>query len=204
LKELDLRHIACMAHIRRGLFEARADAPLAVDLVLAAIQKLYRIESRAKAMGLSLEGRLELRQREAKPIFTEVGQLIATLRKDVLPKSPLGRALSYAENQWPAMARYLEVPQAELDNNSTEHSLRAVVLGRRNWLHVGQESGGEKAANLFSLMITCKRLNVEPYAYLHDILRRLPSHPNKDIWQLTPRGWQETFAPKNSTPNPSG
>ena len=108
-KELDLLHIACMAHIRRGIFEARADAPLAVDLVLAAIQKLYRIESRAKAEGMSLEARLELRQREAKPIFMEVGQLIATLRKDVLPKSPLGQALNYAENQWPAMARYLEV-----------------------------------------------------------------------------------------------
>jgi transposase len=203
-KRLNLIHIACMAHIRRGLFEARAEAPLAVDLVLAAIQKLYRIESRAKALGLSLEGRLELRQREAKPIFMEVGQLIATLSKDLLPKSPLGRALNYAEKQWPAMARYLEVAPAELDNNSTEHGLRGVVLGRRNWLHVGQESGGQKAAHLFSLMITCKRLGVEPYAYLQDILRRLPSHPNKDIWQLTPRGWKEAFAPKNPPSNPSG
>jgi len=203
-KALDLMHVACMAHIRREIFEARADAPMAVDLVLAAIQKLYRIEARAKADGLSLEARQELRQREAKPIFMEVGQLIATMRKDVLPKSPLGRALNYAENQWPAMARYLEVPQAELDNNSTEHGLRGVVLGRRNWLHVGQEAGGEKAANLFSLMITCKRLGVEPYAYLHDILRRLPSHPNKDIWQLTPRGWKETFAPKSPPPSASG
>lgn len=203
-KELNLLHIACMAHIRRALFEARADAPLAVDLLLAAIQKLYRIEARAKAEGMSLEGRLELRQREAKPIFLEVGQLIATLRKDLLPKSPLGKALAYAENQWPSMARYLEVPQAELDNNSIEHSLRGVVLGRRNWLHVGQESGGEKAANLFSLMITCKRLNVEPYAYLHDILQRLPNHPNKDIRQLTPRGWKETFASNSPRPSPSG
>jgi transposase len=192
-EELELLHIACMAHIRRQIFEARDDAPLAVDLVLAAIQKLYRIEAQAKAQGMSLEARLELRQREAQPIFIEVGQLIATMRKDVLPKSPLGKALSYAENQWPAMARYLEVPSAELDNNSIEHSLRGVVLGRRNWLHVGQEAGGEKAANLFSLMITCKRLGIEPYAYLHDVLRRLPSHPNKDIWQLTPRGWKETI-----------
>jgi transposase len=201
---LGLLHVACMAHIRRGIFEARADAPLAVDLLLAAIQKLYRIESKAKAAGLSPAARLELRQREAQPVFTDLGQLIATLRKDTLPKSPLGRALSYAENQWPAMARYLEVAEAELDNNSTEHGLRGVVLGRRNWLHVGQEAGGEKAATLFTLMITCKRLGVEPYAYLHDILRRLPSHPNKDIWQLTPRGWKETFAPKNPPRSPSG
>jgi transposase len=203
-KALELLHVACLAHIRRGIFEARADAPLAVDLLLAAIQKLYRIESRAKALGLSLEARLQLRQQEAKPIFMDVGQLIATLRKDVLPKSPLGQALKYAENQWPAMARYLEVAYAELDYNSIEHALRGVVLGRRNWLHVGQEAGGEKAANLFSLMITCKRLGVEPYAYLHDILQRLPSHPNKDIWQLTPRGWKETFAPKSPPPSPSG
>ena len=203
-KALDLLHVACMAHIRRGILEARTDAPLAVDLLLAAIQKLYRIESRAKAMGLSLAARLQLRQQEAKPIFLDLGQLIATLRTDVLPKSPLGRALSYAENQWPAMARYLEVAHAELDNNSIEHSLRGVVLGRRNWLHVGQEAGGVKAANLFSLMVTCQRLGVEPYAYLHDVLRRLPSHPNKDIWQLTPRGWKETFAPKSPPPSPSG
>jgi transposase len=203
-EKLDLLHIACMAHIRREIFEARGDAPLAVDLVLAAIQKLYRIEAQAKAEAMTLESRLKLRQREARPIFMDVGQLIATMRKDVLPKSPLGKALGYAQNQWPAMARYLEVAQAELDNNSTEHSLRGVVLGRRNWLHVGQEAGGEKAANLFSLMITCKRLKVEPYAYLHDILRRLPSHPNKDIWQLTPRGWQETFAPKTPTHCPTG
>ncbi len=77
-----------MAHIRRAVFEARADAPLAVDLLLAAIQKLYRIESRAKAAGMSLEARLELRQREAQPIFLDVGQLIATLGQDALPRAP--------------------------------------------------------------------------------------------------------------------
>ena len=92
---------------------------MAADLVLAAIQKVYRIEARAKAEAMSLEARLELRRREAKPIFMDVGQLIATMRKDVLPKSPLGKALGYAWNQWPAMALYLDVAQAELDNNST-------------------------------------------------------------------------------------
>ena len=204
LLELNLGHIACMAHIRRGVFEAREDGPLAVDLILAAIQKLYRIERRAKEQGLSLAARLELRQQEAKPIFLDLGQLIDVLRRQVLPKSPLGKALTYAHNQWPAMARYLEVAEAELDNNSIEHGLRGVVLGRRNWLHVGHETGGQRAANLFSLMITCKRLGVEPYAYLHDILRRLPNHPNKDIWQLTPRGWKETFGPKSVLSAPTG
>ncbi len=73
------------------------------------------------------------------------------------------------------MARYLEIPAASIDNNSSEHALRDVVLGRKHWVHVGQESGGLRAANLFSLMVTCKRLKVEPYAYLHDFLQRLGS-----------------------------
>jgi transposase len=201
---LRLKHIACMAHIRRDLFEARDDAPLAVDLILAAMQKLYRIERQAKEQTLSLEERLGLRQREAKPIFLDLEELMTTARQTVLPKSPLGKALAYGHNQWPAMARYLEVAEAEIDNNSIEHALRGVVLGRRNWLHVGQETGGGRAANLFSLMVTCKRLGVEPYAYLHDVLRRLPSHPNKDIWQLTPRGWKETFGAASPAPQPSG
>jgi transposase len=76
---------------------------LAEDWVPAALQKLYRIEARAKAKAMGPEARLELRQREAKPIF--VGLLIATMRQDVLPKSTLGKALGYAENEWPAMGR---------------------------------------------------------------------------------------------------
>jgi len=204
LVELAMEHIACLAHIRRKVFEGREEAPVAGDLILASIQKLYRIEQKAKAQKLSREAVLELRQREAKPIFTDLGLLLAELSKNVLPKSPLGRGLSYAQNQWSAMALYLEIAEAEIDNNSIEHALRDVVLGRKNWLHVGQETGGERAANLFSLMVSCKRLGVEPSAYLHDILQRLPKHPNKDIWQLTPRGWKETFGPKGPPAGASG
>ncbi|MBL9137140.1 MAG: IS66 family transposase [Verrucomicrobiales bacterium] len=192
LRKLSLAHVACMAHIRRKIFEARDDAPLAADLLLASIQRLYRIERLAKEQKLSLAQRLELRQREARPLFEDVEKLLDLYGKDLLPKSPLARAVSYARNQWPAMARYLEMPGAELDNNSIEHALRGVVMGRRNWLHVGQEVGGERAANLFSLIISCHRLGVEPYGYLCDVLPRISRHPQRDIWQLTPRGWKET------------
>lgn len=204
LTQLSLQHIACMAHIRRKVFEARDDAPLATDLLLAAIQKLYRIERRAKERKLAPEALLELRQAEARPLFEDLGQLFDAYAKDVLPKSPLGKALSYAQSQWPAMARYLEVPQAEIDNNSIEHALRGVVMGRKNWLHVGQEAGGERAANLFSLMISCQRLGVEPYAYLCDIVPRLSRHPQRDIWQLTPRGWKESRSPTTAPLGPAG
>jgi hypothetical protein len=193
-----------MAHLRRKVFEARDDAPVATDLLLAAIQKLYRVERQAKEQKLAPAALRELRQTQARPLFEDLGALIDAYAQEVLPKSPLGKALSYAQSQWPAMARYLEVPQAELDNNSIEHALRGVVMGRKNWLHVGQEAGGERAANLFSLMISCQRLGVEPYAYLCDILQRLPTHRQRDIWQLTPRGWKESRGPTTSPPGPAG
>jgi Transposase IS66 family len=83
-----------------------------------------------------------------------------------------------AANQWEGMMRYLEAPEAELDNNLIEHALRSVVLGRRNGLHVGQEVGGRRAVNLFILTGSCRRLGMEPYAYLCDISL---------VWGVTPR-----------------
>jgi|GEM_PF-3408897 len=86
------------------------------------------------------------------------------------PESPFGRPMACAQSQWEARMRYLKVPGAELDNPSIEHALRRVVMGRRNWLHVGQEVGGGRAANLFTLMGSCRRLGVESYEYLCDIV----------------------------------
>ena len=194
LRHLSLLHIACMAHIRRKIFEASEDAPEACDQLMALIQQLYRIERRAKEERLDRSALLTVRQGEARPVMENLGELVRLFAKMRPPKSPFGRAMSYAQGQWEAMMRYLEVPEAELDNNSIEHALRSVVMGRRNWLHVGQEVGGEKAANLFTLMGTCRRLGVEPYEYLCDIVPRLGRHPQKDIWELTPRGWRDARA----------
>ena len=113
------------------------------------------------------------------PVMENLGELPRLVADMRPPKTPFGKAMSYAEGQWPAMMRYLEVPEAELDNNSIEHALRSVVMGRRNWLHVGQEVGGERAANLLTLMGSCRRLGVEPYGYLCDIIPRLGRHPAK-------------------------
>jgi hypothetical protein len=195
LSKLSISHIACMAHIRRKIYDAREDAPVASKQLLAAIQTLYRIEARAKAGNLGLPALLELRSKESRPAFENVGELLKSFEKMRPPKTPFGKAISYALNQWEAMERYLGVPEAEIDNNSIEHALRGVVMGRRNWLHVGGEVGGERAANLFSLTISCHRLKVEPYAYLCDIVPRLSSHPQREIWKLTPRGWRDSRAP---------
>lgn len=194
LSRLSMSHIACMAHIRRKIYEAREDAPAPSKQLLAAIQGLYRIEAQAKVDKIGLPALLELRSKESRPIFENVGKLLKSFEKMRPPKTPFGKAISYAQNQWKAMERYLGVPEAEIDNNSIEHALRGVVMGRRNWLHVGGEVGGERAANLFSLTISCHRLKVEPYAYLCDIVPRLSSHPQREIWKLTPRGWRDSRA----------
>ena len=194
LSRLSMSHIACMAHIRRKIYEAREDAPAPSKQLLAAIQGLYRIEAQAKVDKIGLPALLELRSKESRPIFENVGKLLKSFEKMRPPKTPFGKAISYALNQWKAMERYLGVPEAEIDNNSIEHALRGVVMGRRNWLHVGGEVGGERAANLFSLTISCHRLKVEPYAYLCDIVPRLSSHPQREIWKLTPRGWRDSRA----------
>ena len=194
LSRLSMSHIACMAHIRRKIYEAREDAPAPSKQLLAAIQGLYRIEAQAKVDKIGLPALLELRNKESRPIFENVSKLLKSFEKMRPPKTPFGKAISYALNQWKAMERYLGVPEAEIDNNSIEHALRGVVMGRRNWLHVGGEVGGERAANLFSLTISCHRLKVEPYAYLCDIVPRLSSHPQREIWKLTPRGWRDSRA----------
>ena len=202
LRELGLQHVACMAHIRRKIFEAREDAPVACDRLLALIQQLYRIERQAKEEKLDQTGLLALRAQESRPVMESLGETVRLLAKLRPPKTPFGRAMAYAASQWEGMMRYLEAPQAELDNNSTEHALRSVVMGRRNWLHVGQEAGGQRAANLFTLTGSCRRLGVEPYAYLCDIILRLGRHPQKDIWALTPRGWRDARAKATDAPAP--
>jgi len=207
LSRLSMSHIACMAHIRRKIYEAREDAPAPGKQLLAAIQGLYRIEAQAKVDKIGLPALLELRSKESRPIFENVGKLLKSFEKMRPPKTPFGKAISYALNQWKAMERYLGVPEAEIDNNSIEHALRGVVMGRRNWLHVGGEVGGERAANLFSLTISCHRLKVEPYAYLCDIVPRLSSHPQREIWKLTPRGWRDSraqAAAEAATPTSTG
>ncbi len=111
-----------MAHIRRKIYDARDGAPMTSKQLLAVMQRLYRIETQAKADKLGLPALLGLRSKESRPVFESVDQLIESLAKMRPPKTPFGKAISYAQNQWKAMDRYLGVPEAEIDNNSIEHA----------------------------------------------------------------------------------
>jgi transposase len=117
------------------------------------------------------------------------------LARAVLPKSPVGDAIRYLTNQWGALQRFVEDGRLAIDNNRAENQLRLVAVGRKNWLFAGSFEGARRAALLYSLVQSCKLRDVPPFAYLKDVLRRLPTHPHLLIAQLTPRGWAETFGP---------
>jgi transposase len=184
--------VACWTHARRRFREALETDPRAA-LVLVLIQELYRVERDAEE--LPPEQRKALRQERAVPILARIGELRLKLDAEVLPKSPLGEALRYLGNQWKALHRYLEDGRLAIDNNGAENQLRIVAVGRKNWLFAGSLAGAQWAATLFSLVQSCRLAGVDPFLYFRDVLMRLPTHPQRLIAQLTPRGWAQHLAP---------
>ncbi len=132
------------------------------------------------------------------PILAEIDELRQKLQADVLPKSPLGDALRYLDNQWAPLQRFVEDGRLAIDNNRAENQLRIVAVGRKNWLFAGSLEGARWTAILYSLVQSCRLVDVDPFLYFRDVLRRLPTHSHRLIAQLTPRGWAEIFAPAAS------
>ena len=108
-----------------------------------------------------------------------------------LPKSPLGDAIGYALRQWEALCRYTEDGSLEIDNNGAENALRPLCLGRKNWLFIGSEAAAHRTMVLLTLVQTCKAHQVDPFAYLRDVIERVNTHPRTRIDELTPRRWKE-------------
>jgi len=180
--------LGCWAHVRRKVYDALKTAPDKAKIVLAAIQKLYRIE--AEIRGRTSEARRAARQKRARPILESLKPLLQAYAQEVLPESPLGSAIGYALEEWPCLEQYLEYGETEIDNNGIENTLRPVAVGRKNYLFVGSPTGGEAAAVLYSLITSCKRLRVNPWAYLKDVIGRISTHPAARVEELTPRGWK--------------
>ncbi len=111
----------------------------------------------------------------------------------VLPRSALGKAITYTLNNWKALRRYLEAPFLSIDNNHSERQIKQMVIGRKNWLFAGSEDGAENAAILFSVVVSCKLAGLDPFAYLRDVLMRIHTHPHDRIHELIPREWRNRF-----------
>jgi transposase len=178
--------VGCMAHLRRYFVEALDKDPRAAHFV-AVIKKLYELEEEAK--GRPYAERRAMRQARATPLLRELMRLARSMEKTVLPKSPLGQALQYLRNQMRYVAQYIRDGRLEIDNNGAERQLRGVAIGRKNWLFAGSMKGLHRAALLYSIVQSCKLAGVEPWAYLKDVLDRLPTHPHQRIGDLLPRQW---------------
>jgi transposase len=108
----------------------------------------------------------------------------------VLPKSPMGEAITYVMNQWKALNIYTTDGELNIDNNVSENALRRIAVGRKNWLFCGSDNGGRTAAILFGLVASCQRHHVEPFAYLKDVLTRIAAHPHNRLADLLPDRWK--------------
>ncbi len=154
--------------------------------MIAAIARLYAIEKDARE--LSPEERARVRRVRAGPVLAEIRAWLDREARAVLPRSGVGVAIAYARDRWAALTRYVEDGRVEIDNNRCERALRDVVIGRKNWLFAGSEAGGRRAAVLDSLIACCKQSGVEPWAYLKDLLARMPTFRG-DVATLTPARW---------------
>jgi hypothetical protein len=181
--------VACWAHARRKFVEARdSDARPSLE-ALALIRRLYDVERAAREY--DSDSRLSLRQRESVPVLRALKGWLDAKRTTVLPKSPLGAAITYATNQWAALNVYVTDGDLAIDNNAAERALRGVAVGRKNWLFWGSAAGGTTAAVLTSLVATCARHGLDPWSYLADVLARIPSHPPDRIAELLPDAWAQ-------------
>jgi hypothetical protein len=157
---------------------------------LAYIARLYDVEREAK--NLASEERLRLRRERSLPLLTEFHAWLTKLRGEVLPKSPVGQALGYAMPRWDGLVRYCEDPALSIDNNLSERTIRPCAIGRKNWMFLGNDDGGRTAAVLFSFTATCKKLSVEPWAYLRDVIERTAQSRDPsagELAELLPDAW---------------
>jgi transposase len=184
--------IGCWAHARRRFVEAFLIDTTAA-LMVALIQQLYQVEH--AAVDLDADAHRGLRQEQSVPLLAKIDAERQALARSVLPKSPLGEAVRYLTNQWTALQRFVNDGRLAIDNNRAENQLRLVAVGRKNWLFAGSFEGARRAALLYSLVQSCKLIDVPPFLYVKDVLLRIATHPQRLVDQLTPRGWAKTFGP---------
>lgn len=180
--------VACWAHARRKFFDARTSSPAEASLILEMIRRLYAVEDRARS--LDEAGRLALRQAEAVPTLERLRAELDAMGTRLLPKSALAQAVTYALNQWQALCRYTQDGRLTIDNNVSERRLRDQAIGRKNWLFLGSDAAGPRAAVLCTILAGAKRHRLEPWAYMRDVIVQLSVDASKKtLVGLLPDRW---------------
>lgn len=181
--------VGCRAHARRKIYETLPAGGLSALTALAYIRQLYDVEREAKAKNLGEEAILELRQQKSVPILVGFNAWVDEELRRTLPESAFGKALAYGFNHRTALDRYVEHGFLDIDNNFSERQLRRLAVGRANWTFAGSDRAGHDAATLYSLVATCERHGIDPWAYLTDVLELVSTHPANRIEELFPDAW---------------
>lgn len=181
--------LGCWMHCRRGFFEVtrHTKSKGLADMAVKKIAKLYRIEEAMKKQQLKVQERYDYRQEHSQPIITDFKSFLDDNHNKVLPQSPLGKAFTYAINQWPKLINFLKDGRLEIDNGLTERKIKPFVMGRKAWLFCQSIAGVRAAEVIFSIIETCEIHGVEPYAYLRYVLTEIPyARTIEEIERLLP------------------
>ncbi len=182
--------LACLAHVRRKFFDLyQANQSSMAYAALEQIADLYEIESQAKNLGI--EQRQIVRQDKAKPLLEDLHTWLQDTLAKTAPGGASAKALSYALKRWPALIRYADTGHLPIDNNACENTIRPIAIGRKNYLFVGTERAGKRAAAIQSLLGTAKLNGLDPAVWLKETLEKLPTWPNSKIDELLPFGHNE-------------
>ena len=189
-------HAQCWSHTRRGFERANDSEPEAATEALALIGAMYGHEKPIRCDGLTGEDKRAYRQTHTRPVVETFWRWCRAQchRADLLPKSPLAKALNYALERRSGLEVFLHDPEVAIDTNHLERALRPIPMGKRNWLFASTEVGAQRVGIVQSLLVTCRLHSVDSYTYLVDVLQRVSVHPAKRVIELTPRMWKSLFA----------
>jgi transposase len=180
-----IQEAACWAHVRRKFYDLdQAHASPVAREMLVRIGQLYDIEREIR--GRSPDERRQVRQLRARPQLDAMHDWLEDIQRKASRKSGIASAIGYALGRWDALLRYCDDGRLEIDNNAAERALRAVALGRKNYLFAGADTGGERAAAMYSLIGSAKLNGLDPEAYLREVLSRIADHPINRIAELLP------------------
>jgi len=181
--------VGCWTHARRYFKEAQDTHPKAANEVLVMIAVLYKIEKRIK--NDSADERLKVRHKESRPKLARILLWLRRNKSTFLPQSPINKAIAHALKIRRNLTQYTKDGRLPIDNNLAENGIRPIALGRKNWLFLGSETGGQTAAILMTFCTTCRKLKINTWEYLEDVLRRINTHPMSKIDDLLPDRWQQ-------------
>jgi transposase len=190
-KTENITQIHCMAHARRMFNDALDNNEAVAAHAMQEIQKLYAIERNGKEQHLSFDEIKNLRQAQSVPILQALGKWMKDEYIKAIPKSSISKALGYSIERWEKLSRYTENGILHIDNNPVENSIRPVALGRKNYLFAGSHEAAIRSGMLYSLLGTCKMHDIEPYAWLKNVLQQIADYPVNKVKELLPHRYKK-------------